>query len=215
MIILLMGVSGSGKTTVGELLAADLGWAFWDGDQLHPPANIAKMSAGIPLTDADRAPWLAAIRASIDRRLARKENGVVACSALREQYRHLLVSDPAQVKVVCLWGDFGLIAQRMLRRKGHFMKENLLKSQFEALELPANALLVNVALSPAEIVGKILRALGLKRRHHPPAGAKASPARRRRGRKAVKSGQHKKPKRPAKAPKPRRAPPSPRRRRGK
>ena len=157
-----MGVSGSGKTTIGERLAAELGWTFCDGDHLHPPANIAKMAAGIPLTDADRRPWLAAIRATIDARLARGENGIVACSALRESYRHLLVSDPSRVRIVCLWGDFGLIAQRMLRRKGHFMKENLLRSQFEALELPANALMVNVALSPGDIVSKIEQGLGLK-----------------------------------------------------
>jgi carbohydrate kinase (thermoresistant glucokinase family) len=157
-----MGVSGSGKTTVGEKLAAGLGWSFCDGDSLHPPANIAKMSAGTPLTDADRAPWLAAIRAYIDDLLARGRNGVVACSALREQYRHVLVSDPERVRIVCLWGDFGLIAQRMLQRKGHFMKENLLRSQFEALELPANALMVNVALSPDEIVAKIEEALDLE-----------------------------------------------------
>jgi len=161
MVILLMGVSGSGKTTVGEKLAAVLGWSFCDGDNLHPPANVDKMSAGIPLTDADRAPWLAAIRTRIDGSLARGENLIVACSALREKYRHLLISDPARVKLVFLWGDFDLIDRRMKRRHGHFMKENMLKSQFETLEPPCDALKINVAHTPDEVVAAIRKALAL------------------------------------------------------
>jgi gluconokinase len=162
MVILLMGVSGSGKTTVGEKLAAVLRWSFCDGDNLHPRANVEKMSAGIPLTDADRAPWLASIRARIDACLARGENMIVACSALREKYRHLLISDPARVKLVFLCGDFDLIDRRMKRRHGHFMNENMLKSQFETLESPGDALKINVAHTPNEIVATIRKALALQ-----------------------------------------------------
>jgi len=159
MVILLMGVSGSGKTTIGEKLAEATGWTFCDGDALHSPANIAKMSAGTPLADADRAPWLATIRSRIEGWLARNESAIVACSALREKYRTILVVDPARVKIVCLWGEFDLLARRMHARRGHFMKENMLRSQFETLERPPNALLLNVAETPDTIVAQIQREL--------------------------------------------------------
>jgi len=161
MIVLLMGVSGSGKTTVGLQLAADLGWSFRDADDFHPPANIAKMSAGIPLTDEDRAPWLAAIRAHIDACLARGENAVVTCSALKESYRRTVIADPARVKLVYLRGDFDLLLRRLGRREGHFMKAAMLRSQFEALEPPRDALTLDVAPPPEKLVADIRAAFGL------------------------------------------------------
>ena len=161
MIILLMGVTGCGKTTVGQQLAAELGWSFRDADEFHPPANIAKMSAGIPLTDADRAPWLAAIRAYIEACVAREENAVVTCSALKESYRRIVVPDPARVKLVYLRGDFALILGRLGRRQGHFMKEEMLQSQFAALEPPRDALVLDVARTPKDIVAGIRAAFDL------------------------------------------------------
>jgi gluconokinase len=161
MVVLLMGVSGSGKTTIGEKLAAELGWSFRDADSFHPPQNVAKMSGGTPLTDADRAPWLAAIRTHIARTLERGESGVVTCSALKEQYRAAAIPDPARVKLVHLTGDYELILERMNARTDHFMKPEMLQSQFATLEPPAHALTVDVAKTPDEIVAEIRRALGL------------------------------------------------------
>lgn len=161
MVILLMGVAGSGKTTVGRALASTLGWKFRDADEFHPPANVAKMSAGHPLTDSDRAPWLAAIRAFIDQKLARHENAVVTCSALKESYRAQLVADPAHVKLVHLTGDPALLAQRIAGRTDHFMKPNMLASQLAALEPPHDALTVDIAGTPEQIVAQIRRSLSL------------------------------------------------------
>ncbi|HTJ79993.1 MAG TPA: gluconokinase, GntK/IdnK-type [Rariglobus sp.] len=159
-IFLLMGVSGSGKTTIGTLLSQTLGWRFTDADDFHPPANIAKMSAGIPLTDEDRAPWLAALKAHIDARLSAGENTVVACSALKKAYRNTLMADPGQVKLIYLRGSRELLHQRLLRRTGHFMKPAMLDSQIDALEVPFSALTVDIAQSPAEIVAFIQRTYG-------------------------------------------------------
>jgi len=161
IVILVMGVAGSGKTTIGLKLAESLGWSFHDADEFHPPANIAKMSAGIPLDESDRAPWLAAMRACIEACLARGESSVVACSALREKYRSFLMADAARVKGVYLKGDFALILGRISQRQGHFMKENMLKSQFEALEPPQDALTLDASLPPDEIVAEIRRKLSL------------------------------------------------------
>ncbi|MGH7960110.1 MAG: gluconokinase, partial [Opitutaceae bacterium] len=158
--IILMGVSGSGKTTVGLELAKQLGWGFRDADGFHPPANVEKMSAGLPLDDADRAPWLAAIRAHIDATLARGENGIVTCSALKKSYRAAAISDPQRVQLVHLAGDFNVILDRMKERE-HFMKPGMLQSQFETLEPPQHALTIDIAKSPAEIVSEIRRNLGL------------------------------------------------------
>lgn len=160
-VVLIMGVSGSGKTTVGLALAGALGWTFRDADDFHPAANVAKMGAGQPLTDADRAPWLAAIRAFIAAALARGESAVVTCSALKETYRQAAIPDPARVKLVHLSGDYGLILERMQQRQGHFMKAEMLQSQFAALEAPRGALAVDVARTPAEIVAEIRRLAGI------------------------------------------------------
>jgi len=161
MVVLLMGVAGSGKTTIGRILAAALGWGFRDADEFHPPANVAKMGAGLPLDDRDRGPWLAAIRAHIEEKLARDENAVVTCSALKESYRRAVVVDGLQVKLVHLTGDPALIAQRLNARRGHFMKPAMLQSQFEALEAPHGALVVDVAPPPEVIVAQIRAALSL------------------------------------------------------
>jgi gluconokinase len=159
MVIVLMGVAGSGKTTVGMELAAQLGWSFRDADEFHPPANVEKMSRSIPLTDRDRAPWLAAIRAHIDDCVARGESAVLTCSALKARYRAVLLGDPARVKLVHLAGRRDLIVARMRARQGHFFKEELLASQFADLEPPADALVVDIAPPPAEIVAQIRAAL--------------------------------------------------------
>jgi len=131
-----MGVSGCGKTTIGEALARRLGWSFADADTFHPPENIAKMSAGRPLDDSDRAPWLATIAAWIDARRGRGESGVVTCSALKRRYRQVIVGDRPDVRLVYLDGGRDLIAARLTGRRGHFMPGALLDSQFEALEAP-------------------------------------------------------------------------------
>ena len=159
MVVVLMGVAGSGKTTIGRELAAELGWKFADADDFHPPANVAKMSAGIPLDDADRAPWLAAIRLYIDTRLERGESAVVTCSALREKHRAVLLTNPAQVKLVYLRGSRELLWSRISAREGHFMKPAMLDSQLATLEEPVNALVVDIAPSPAEIVAQLRRVL--------------------------------------------------------
>ena len=161
MVILLMGVAGSGKTTIGLALAAQLGWGFGDADDFHPPANVAKMSAGLPLDDADRAPWLAAIRTHIDEKLARDENAIVTCSALKEKYRTLLVADPTQVKLVHLTGDPTLLAARIAGRRDHFMGPEMLASQLAALQSPRDALAVDIAQPPAAIVAQIRRAFSV------------------------------------------------------
>ena len=139
MIMLLMGVSGCGKTTVGEQLAERLGWSYQEGDALHPPANVAKMAGGTPLTDADRLPWLAAVAAWIDARRAAGECGVVSCSALKRAYRQLLVGDRPDVWLVYLQGTRDQLAERLAARTGHYMPAGLLDSQLATLEEPTAA----------------------------------------------------------------------------
>lgn len=160
MVILLMGVAGSGKTTIGRALAAELGWSFRDADDFHPAANIAKMAAGRPLDDTDRLPWLTAIRAHLDEKIARGENAVVTCSALKETYRTLLVAQREQVKLVHLTGDPALLAARMAGRE-HFMRPEMLASQLAALEPPRDAFTLDVVAPPAAIVAQIRRAFSL------------------------------------------------------
>ena len=162
MIIVLMGVSGSGKTTVGEVLAQRLSWTFLDADAFHPPANVAKMHQGIPLTDADRAPWLEALRRRIDAAAANGENIVLACSALKHAYQEYLQAHaPEAVHYVWLSGSEELIRQRMASRKGHFFPPGLLHSQFETLEPPEHAVTVDITPGPAEIAETIRGKLGL------------------------------------------------------
>lgn len=155
MIILLMGVTASGKTTVGKQLALELGWRFLEGDDFHSPENIQKLRQGMPLNDEDRKPWLEAIRETIRATLARGENAVIACSALKETYRRMLrVSE--QVIFVYLKATIALIQERLRRRVGHFMNPNLIQSQFDTLEEPEDALQIDAGLTPAEIV-RIIR----------------------------------------------------------
>ena len=161
MVILLMGVSGSGKTTVGQLLASELEWEFADGDDYHPAANVEKMRNGIPLTDADRAPWLETLRALINGWIAAGKNAVLACSALKRAYRESLRVAP-EVQVVYLKGTPELLRQRLRGRVGHFMTERMLESQLAALEEPEDAVVVEVDRTSEEIVAEILARLGLK-----------------------------------------------------
>jgi len=161
-IIVVMGVSGSGKTTVAKRLAAAEGWSVLEGDTFHPPANVAKMKSGTPLTDADRWPWLHAIAAAIDADRARGENAVVACSALRRAYRDILIGGRTDVRLVYLKGSQALIAERMRARHGHFMPPALLDSQFQTLEEPGpdeHPITVDVDGTPDEIVHKIMEQL--------------------------------------------------------
>ncbi|MCR0982443.1 gluconokinase [Roseomonas populi] len=135
-VVVVMGVSGAGKTTVARLLAARLGWAYLEGDDIHPPANVAKMASGTPLTDEDRWPWLRAIAAEIDGWLAEGRCGVVTCSALKRRYRDILIGGRPGVRLVFLKGATDLLSPRLAARAGHFMPAGLLDSQFAALEPP-------------------------------------------------------------------------------
>ena len=154
--ILLMGVSGSGKTRIGKLLATHLGWQFYEGDKFHTPENITKMSSGTPLNDDDRIPWLISLNKLISTSLKESRPGVLACSALKEQYRQLLLRDCQGVLIVYLKGSYDLIWSRMSARPHHYMKPKMLKSQFEALEEPLNALVIDISQPVEEIVGLIL-----------------------------------------------------------
>lgn len=149
-----MGVVGAGKTTVGTLLAHKLGWKFADADDFHPPANVEKISHGIALDDDDRAPWLAVLRNAVREWEQHGENAVLACSALKRKYRDELRS--RDVRFVYLQGPYALIRDRLHARRGHFATESILKSQFEDLEVPVDAILVNVANSPDEIANEII-----------------------------------------------------------
>ena len=158
MILVVMGVAGSGKTTIARTLAERLGWRFQEGDALHPPANVAKMSAGTPLSDDDRWPWLHAIAAVIDTWRAEGASGIVTCSALKRAYRDILIGPRTDVRLVHLAGEKALIAGRMAARKGHFMPTALLDSQFATLEPPGadeNPIVVDIAAEPEAIVREL------------------------------------------------------------
>ena len=159
MIIVITGVSGSGKSSIGKRLAEAMSCEFYEGDDYHPPANKEKMQAGIPLTDEDRWPWLAAIRDSISEALAAESNAVVSCSALTQTYRDCL-RQPG-VEFVYLKGNFDLLRERLENRRGHFFDSDLLASQFAALEEPYGVLAVEAAWTPAAIVREIQERLGL------------------------------------------------------
>jgi len=161
-ILVVMGVSGSGKTTIGKMLADRLGWVFAEGDEFHPAANVKKMRAGIALTDKDRQPWLKAVRSWIDEQLKKRQPGVIACSALKHSYQDFLGNERPQVHFIYLYGSRELIAQRLARRRGHFMPSQLLKSQFEALEEPGanqSAIRVDIAPPPGAIIDQIIKQL--------------------------------------------------------
>lgn len=162
LVLVIMGVSGSGKTTVGALLAGRLGWDFAEADDFHPAANIAKMRRGIPLDDADRLPWLRAIAAQIDRWRAEGKKGVVTCSALKRRYRDIIVGDRTGVRLVYLKGDRELVAHRLAARHGHFMPATLLDSQFADLEEPGpeeRPIVVSIGDPPHALVERIVAAL--------------------------------------------------------
>jgi gluconokinase len=161
MIVILMGVSGSGKTTIGGRLADGLGWRFVDADDFHPAENIRRMAAGEPLTDEDRQPWLARLREELATAHARHEDLILACSALKAQSRQQLAVDPAAVRFVYLKGAPALLRQRLRNRSGHFMRENMLQSQLATLEEPTDALTIDIDDRPGRIVERIREALGL------------------------------------------------------
>ena len=164
--LVVMGVSGSGKSTIGEVLAARLGWRYEDADKFHPASNVAKMSAGQPLTDEDRWPWLKAIAAEIDRVCDSGGHVVIGCSALRRVYRDILVHGRTDTRIVYLEGSQQLIAARLSRRKGHFMPPALLASQFRTLEPPGEAehpVTVSIDAPIEAIVDQILDQLRLNR----------------------------------------------------
>jgi carbohydrate kinase (thermoresistant glucokinase family) len=157
-VVVVMGVSGSGKTTIAVLLAERLGWELADADDFHSAANLRKMENGIPLTDEDRWPWLAAIAAWIDEVRRAGRRGIVTCSALKRSYRRILIGERQDVRLVYLEGDMQLIAQRLSKRRGHFMPAALLQSQFDTLEEPGpeeNPITVSVAAQPAAIVERV------------------------------------------------------------
>lgn len=159
MIVLVMGVAGVGKTTIGEALASALGWRFIDADDYHPPQNVAKMKAGIPLEDADRWPWLDVVNKKLRDIEELRGNAVLACSALKESYRQRLAQGIADFAVVYLYGSAELIGSRMEGRSHRFMPAALLESQFRALEPPTNAIAVDVAADPSSCVAAIMARL--------------------------------------------------------
>jgi gluconokinase len=166
MIVVIAGVSGSGKSTVGALLAGRLGWPFADGDAFHPAANLAKMKAGIPLTDADRGPWLAAIGAWMDERLAAGQPAVVACSALRRAYRDALLGGRPGAQMIFLQVSHDEDVARLTARTGHFFPAALLDSQFAALEMPGNderVTLLPAGDDPGTLVSEIIGRLNIPR----------------------------------------------------
>ena len=163
MVIIVMGAAGAGKTTIGQALAAELGWPFVEGDDYHPPANVRKMRDGVALTDADRAPWLSALAAALGRALDRREHTVFACSALKQRYRIALRDGRRSVRFVYLEASEALLAERVKRRAGHFFNPALVGSQLAALEAPDDpqTVTLDAARPPEEILWSIRRELGV------------------------------------------------------
>ena len=154
-VLVIMGVAGSGKTTVGNKLAEELGWQFADADSFHPPTNVDKMRSGLPLHDADRWPWLEALKQLLQEWLRTGQHGILACSALKRSYREMLAIDE-QIRFVYLKADYSLLQSRLSTRQGHFMKSTMLESQIEALEEPAHALYID-ASQPIETIVRTIR----------------------------------------------------------
>lgn len=161
MIVIVMGVVGSGKTTVGKLLAEQLGWEFADADDFHPASNVEKIRNGVPLSDADREPWLDKLSQAIRDWIAAKRNVALACSALKGKYRQKLAVTP-EVRFVYLKGNAGLIAERLHARHGHFAGEPILASQLADLEEPESAIIVDITQTPGQIVSQVRKKLGLE-----------------------------------------------------
>ncbi len=161
LIIVLMGVCGCGKTTIGEALAEQLQWPLYDGDDFHPPANVEKMRQGTPLTDEDRLPWLQILADEMGKCLAQGQSALLACSALKQHYRDILVAGRDQIRIVHLKGDKELIQQRLARRQHRYMPASLLDSQFAALEAPRDAIEVDISPDPQTIARHIKEQLGI------------------------------------------------------
>jgi len=160
-LLLVAGVSGSGKSTIGSMLASQIGWEFHDGDSYHPPVNVEKMRSGTPLNDSDRVPWLAAMRAAIEARLRDGRGAVFVASALKEAYRSALCDGLDGIGLVFLHGDFELIRSRMAARTDHYMPADLLQSQFALIEWPKGALEVDVRVTPEDAVRTIREHFGI------------------------------------------------------
>ena len=163
LVLIFMGVAGSGKTTVAALFAKKTGAMFYEGDEFHPPANIAKMRSGVPLNDADREQWLQTLREIVTRALAADEFAVLTCSALKARYRERLQGGDPRVKFVHLTGPRSLLEERLKSRSGHFMPPGLLDSQLATLEAPADALTFSCEMPPGEIVAALVQASGTSR----------------------------------------------------
>jgi gluconokinase len=161
-ILVIMGVSGSGKTTIGQLLSAELICSFIDGDDFHPPVNIKKMSSGEALTDEDRWPWLEILTDKIQEYIQQEQSMVLACSALKKSYREILCVERELVQFIYLKGNYATIVRRMQSRENHFMTKSLLQSQFATLEEPEDAIVVDISPSPSEILKSIRGLLHLK-----------------------------------------------------
>jgi gluconokinase len=160
-VIIISGVSGSGKSTVGRALAEALGWRFFEGDEFHSPSSVDKMARGVPLDDADRFPWLDRLHDLIAQSLAQEEPAVLACSALKQAYRERLLAGNARTGLVYLRGDYELIWERMRNRQDHYMGAEMLRSQFDDLDEPAGALTVNIEDDVEKIVASIIQAFDL------------------------------------------------------
>ena len=161
MLIIITGVSGVGKTTIGKLLSENMGWTFYEGDDYHTDVNLAKMRNGTPLTDDDRWPWLDALRTKISEIVLHEKDAVLSCSALKESYRMRLGSGLKDIVFVYLRGDYQLVLKRIYARVGHFMSADLLVSQYSDLEEPQNGIIVDAALEPMAIINYLKRALSL------------------------------------------------------